>query len=90
MTRDELVATLRRLHDELAQTEQIGPETREAFARVAADIQRLTNPEEPTTAEEARKSHEGLNGLVLEFEAEHPRLAESIGRVADALANLGI
>lgn len=90
MTREELIATLRNLHGELARADSVDASTREAFARVAADIERLTNPEEPTSAEDAQASQEGLTGFINEFEAEHPKLAESIGRVADALQNLGI
>lgn len=90
MTREELITTLRGLHGELAQTESLDAETREAFSRVAADIERLTDPDEPTTEEDAAASREGLNGLLLEFEAEHPKVAEMLGRVADALAGLGI
>jgi hypothetical protein len=90
MTREELIATLRGLHAELSTAESIDPGTREAFAKVAADIERLTDPDEPTTDEDAAASQEGLNGLLLEFEAEHPKLAETLGRLADGLANLGI
>lgn len=90
MERDQLLDTLRRLHQELSQSDSIDAQTREAFDKVAADVERLTDPEQPTTDEEAAESKEGLNGLLSEFEAEHPRLAEMIGRVADGLANLGI
>ena len=90
MTHDELVATLRKLHDELAQADGVDASTREAFARVSADIERLTDPDQPTTPEDAAAGREGLNGLITEFEAEHPHISAMIGRIADALAQLGI
>ncbi|TWT75624.1 hypothetical protein Pla123a_31340 [Posidoniimonas polymericola] len=90
MTHDELVATLNKLQAELAQDDSINASTREAFARVAADIQRVTDPDQPTTDEDAAAGREGLNGMVTEFEVEHPQISAMIGRIADALAQLGI
>lgn len=90
MTRDEMIATLRALHAELADADSVDASTREAFAKVAADIERLTDPEHPSTAAEAEASHEGLSGLILDFETDHPQLAHTLGKLADGLANLGI
>ncbi|MEN1678362.1 MAG: DUF4404 family protein [Planctomycetota bacterium] len=90
MDRDQLLQTLKSLHQQLATVDEIGPETRAALADVAGDLERLLDPEDETTADDVRASSEGVRGYLAEFEAEHPQLAESIGRLADGLASLGI
>lgn len=90
MDRDQLLEAVKRLHEQLAEIDQIGPETRAALADVAADLERLLDPDDETTADDVKTSSEGVRGYLAEFEAEHPQLAESIGRLADGLANLGI
>lgn len=98
MQRDELLQSLRQLHDELAGIEKsdaksgqaIDPQTRAALARVSDELNRLLDPEDETSTEDMETSSEGLRGYLIEFEAEHPRLAETLGRLADGLANLGI
>lgn len=94
MPADDLLESLKSLHEELEQLgdtpTKIDPATRAALAGVAADLNRLLDPEDATTAEDVETSSEGVRGYLLEFEAEHPKLAEALGRLADGLANLGI
>ncbi len=90
MQREELLQALRDLQSELAELEQIDPQTEAALSKVNAEVDRLLDPEDPTTAEDVDTSSNGVRGYLLEFEAEHPRIASLLGQLADGLANLGI
>jgi hypothetical protein len=88
MQKDQLQATLRRLHDELSQTEGVDPETLAHLRELTDQMRRaLDQRHEPTDVE---SSASGLKSLLLKFEADHPQLSATIGRVADALAAMGI
>jgi Domain of unknown function (DUF4404) len=89
MGNERLRSTLRQLHQELAQAEGVDPETLASLQALTDDVERAldTRGEEPANVE-AEAS--GLKDLLLRFEAEHPQLSVAIGRVADALAAMGI
>lgn len=90
MQRAELLAALQQLQDELAQLDQIDPQTQAALSKVNEEVDRLLDPDDPTGADDVDTSSEGLRGYLLELEAEHPRVANLLGQLADGLANLGI
>jgi flagellar motor switch protein FliG len=75
------------LHRELITATSVDPESRRMLGEVLNDIQQLT--EAPARGEAARPG-EQLRAIALRLEAEHPRLANAIGQVSDALAKLGI
>jgi hypothetical protein len=90
MEKHELVEQLAQLHEELARTDCADPATLEQLRTLTADIERLTGEEEAVDADEAEPITSGLRNLLLKFESEHPQLAVAIGKVADALAAIGI
>jgi hypothetical protein len=90
MDRHELVATLAQLHAELSRTDRADPETLELLRNLTSDIDRLLSTDEPVEAADADPVTTGLKDLLLKFEAEHPQLSTAIGKVADALAAIGI
>lgn len=91
MDRQELLKTLQALHADLSTTERVDPQAERLLRKVTADIERLLDEEQPSPEEDDSSSLSGkLQEMVLEWEAEHPRIARVIGQVADALANLGI
>jgi hypothetical protein len=81
--RDEL----ERLQKELSETTTLDPEARELLGEMAADIERLLAQDESGGAEPLA---ERLRAATERFEETHPKLTAVVGRVADALANLGI
>jgi hypothetical protein len=89
MHKGQLQATLRRLHDELSQTQGVDSDTLERLRTLTQDMQQALDKrqEHPTKVE---SSATGLRDFLLKFEAEHPQLSATIGRVADALAAMGI
>ena len=90
MKQDELVARLAELHQELSRTDQVDRETVELLKTLTADIARLSGEKKSLTAAEAEPVTSGLKDFLLKFEAEHPQMAEAVGKVADALAAIGI
>jgi hypothetical protein len=83
MKQDELVARLAELHQELSRTDQIDPETVDMLRTLTADIARLSG-------EQKSLAGTGLKDWLLKLEAEHPQLSVAVGKVADALAAIGI
>ena len=88
MEKHRLQATLKQLHDELAHAEGVDPDTIARLQSLADEIQSALDKGDQE-GYEAESNAKGLKDLLLEYEAEHPQLAVSIGRVVDALAAMG-
>lgn len=88
MERQQLIKTLEQLQDDLAGVEQVDPETLAKLQSLTGDIQRILDDQQES-GEEVGPVSSGLKDLLLRFEADHPQLANSVGRVADALAAMG-
>lgn len=85
----ELKDRLAALHAELARTRSVeDPELRQRLIELLGDITRLLG--KPTTAGEHDSLIEQLDGLAVQFEAEHPALGNAIRQVMDALGKAGI
>lgn len=85
----ELRERLEQLHRELERTGSVDGGSRALLREILDDIRDLLE-----RSEASRHTHlslvERLGEAAREFEESHPRLAATVGRVADALANLGI
>jgi len=92
MERQHLVEMLRQLHAELAQADRADPETLSLLRTLTDDIQRVVGKRQNETksAGEAEPVTRGLKDLLLKFEAEHPELSATVGKIADGLAAMGI
>jgi Domain of unknown function (DUF4404) len=90
MEQHELVTALAQLQAELAKTDQADPEALDRLRKLTAEVDRLVDEREATSQDDAVGVTSGLRDLLLKFEAEHPQLAMTVGKVADALASLGI
>jgi predicted nucleic acid-binding Zn-ribbon protein len=87
--RTRLRETLEELESELEQAEALAPQSRERLAHVLGEVRELLG-EDVEPREEHRSLLDRLREATREFEEEHPALAETVGRVATALSNLGI
>lgn len=85
MPRQQLKDALRALHDELESDQEIQAEDREALLRAANEIQEALTRDDVEPPEE-----ETLSGRVSALIEEHPKFAETLRTVSEALANLGI
>ena len=89
MEKPELIATLRKLHTELSQTDQTDPETVDRLRILTGDIEQLLDRSKNSADAKGTTTH-GLRELLLKFEAEHPQFSELLGRIADGLSRMGI
>ena len=85
MPRQQLQDALDALHQELESGHEMGEEDHKALLQAATEIQDALG--KPT--QDAALS-DRVSGLIEEFEASHPRFAELLANVSEALANLGI
>jgi hypothetical protein len=85
MTNEKLQQLLKELHRELGATEALDQQSRLLIEKVLQDVDRIEGRPEPSADAEA-----SLREVMLRFESEHPRLATTVGQVADALGKLGI
>jgi hypothetical protein len=90
MDKAKLVETLQQLHAELSNRESVEPDTLALMRTVTEDIDRLTDQEAEAEIDDSDPVSSGLRNLVLKFEADHPKLSIAVGKVADALAAMGI
>ena len=85
----ELNDRLAALHAELGRLRSIDdPELRQRLIELLGDITRLLG--KPASAREQHSLIAHLDGLAVQFEAEHPALGNAIRQVVDALAKAGI
>jgi hypothetical protein len=89
MREQELRQLLERLHTELQGADTIDDRSRELLRSVVGDIEDLLERKHEQ-AVQPESIIEQLREAVRAFEKTHPTLTEAIGRVADALAGIGI
>jgi hypothetical protein len=90
MDKQQLAKSLEQLHDQLSRVEQVDSETLARIRTLNDDIDRLLEEGGLDAGSESGPVSSGFRDLVLKFEAEHPQLSVALGRVADALAAMGI
>lgn len=83
MSAEHLRRMLENLHAELQSADPVDERSRQLLREVDTDIQKLL---ERSDAEK----DESLTLRLREFEERHPALTEAVGRVLDALAQMGI
>jgi hypothetical protein len=89
MEKQRLLDTLQELRAELSSAEDVDPETLARLDQLTQDIERQAKRGDDAVARAVEPESGGLKEMLLKFEADHPQLAASIGRVADALAAMG-
>ncbi len=81
---------LEELHSQLESTEAVDDRSRELLAEILGDIQTLLDRSGEAPDDEPEGLVERLREATRNFEESHPTLAAAVGRVANALSNLGI
>ncbi|MGD9634837.1 MAG: DUF4404 family protein [Pirellulales bacterium] len=90
MEQHELTHKLAQLHAEISRADDVNPENLELLRKLTADISRILEQKGEAGSEDSESVTGGLKDLLLKFEADHPELSISLGKVADALAAIGI
>ena len=84
-----LTEILTELHDALeASGDDLAEEVRAELRETAEEIRQALDPSED--AELSVSLQNRLTSVLESFEESHPRLTQAVGRVADALSDLGI
>jgi hypothetical protein len=83
MTTPSVHEAVEKLHAALAESVALTPEQRSELEQVLRDVERALGAREGPLAARA-------SDLTVRFEANHPKLAESIAALARALAGVGI
>jgi hypothetical protein len=101
--RESLQALLARVHERLSEAGSLDADSRELLGQLMADIERAlqtsrgtqtpasarpTTASAPATATDAHTPR--LEALAVQFEADHPALADGLRSLADLLGKAGI
>jgi uncharacterized protein DUF4404 len=90
MDKQRLLQTLDELRAEVSQTESVDPETLSLLESKMRELQRELEKHGAKRVAEIEPAAGGLKDALLKFESEHPQLSVAVGKVADALAAMGI
>jgi hypothetical protein len=91
MSQESLRELLARVHERLNEAGSVDAESRELLGTVMSDIERALGRGGPKAAASSVKANAPrLESLAVQFEADHPALADLLRRIMDALAKAGI
>ena len=89
MDKQQLLTTLKQLHNELKQIESVDENERQILQKLMSGIEKLVEAGDSDQHHVARLD-EGLREGIELLEASHPRVTMLMGQVIDALAKIGI
>ncbi|MCM2373003.1 DUF4404 family protein [Aporhodopirellula aestuarii] len=84
--RTQLEETLDQLRKQLADVESLDPEEREQLEEAVNEIKQSLDRSEVSSQSLAER----LSEATAHFQESHPALTNSVGRIADMLAQMGI
>jgi hypothetical protein len=99
MKPDALRAQLAKLHEELGNMRRVDPRSNQLLGELLQDIKRLLDepPIDAPATQRARFAPPGatslperLENVAVQFEADHPTLAQSVRRLIDLLGKAGL
>lgn len=91
MNQESLRELLARVHERLNQADSVDTESRELLATLMRDIERtLGHGGAKSVPSSAKVNAPRLESLAVQFEADHPGLAELLRQMIDALGKAGI
>ncbi len=88
--KEQLRKHLEALHGELSNTSLVDESSKQLLEEVLEDIRKLLAQAEPPDGDEPDGLADRLRDATRSFEESHPTLSTAVGRVIDALTNLGI
>lgn len=92
---ERLKATIHQLHDELSALDPVDPEVRDLLAEALGDIQSaLKQPSGSVAAVDEASESPSLVARITDaarhFESSHPTLSDTLSKIADLVAQIGI
>jgi DNA-binding transcriptional LysR family regulator len=88
MDKQRLLETLDALRAEIAKSDQVDPAMLAELRSLTNEIRQSDERQTALTTPDS-SAPSGLKNLLLRFEADHPQLSVSVGKVANALAAMG-
>ena len=86
---EDLRQQIETLHAELAKVSSVEPQSRAVLIALLSDITRLLEQSNRISVEQQSLTGR-LDGLAVQFEAEHPALGSALRQVVDTLSKAGI
>jgi DNA repair ATPase RecN len=92
MNKDKIAQLLNQLHEELSDADGVDPALSERLRSATAAIEEALDRDQAIAAEREHPQGmiEQLRDAANQFEDSHPTLTNTVGRIADALSQLGI
>jgi len=90
MDQNSLRARLAKLHAELTAAHREDPAARQSLGEILPDIKRMADQPSGGAPSADASLKDRLEGVAVQFEALHPRLAASARRLIDLLSEAGI
>lgn len=90
MEKQRLLQTLEELRKEVEKAQSVDPETLALLETAMGRLQRELDKHGEKQPEKIEPAAGSLKDALLKFESEHPNLSVAVGKVADALAAMGI
>lgn len=88
--RVQLEQTLNELHSHLADIKTLESDERERLQQAVEEIQQSLDQDDVSSLSLAERLAEGLDEATTQFSEAHPTIANSVGRIADMLSQMGI
>jgi len=86
---EQLKATIAELHDELANIDSLDDETRALLFDAKDEMEAALNPDLPDELE-PQSLTDRFHQAIQEFDESHPTLSRVLGKLIDALGQMGI
>jgi Domain of unknown function (DUF4404) len=90
MEKQRLLQTLEELRSEMEHADSVDPETLALLEKAMRDLQSELDKRGSKRPADVEPASSGLKDALLKFESEHPKFSVAVGKVADALAAMGI
>jgi hypothetical protein len=90
MNQESLRELLAQVHERLRQSGSVDTDSKELLVTVMRDIERTLGSGSSAAARTARTNSPRLESLAVQFEADHPGLAQLLRQIVDALGKAGI
>lgn len=88
MSKEDIREIVRRLHQEVGQTQELDPPSIEALRSIMGEIQELLDKQQEDA--ESSTLSERLSNWISQLEARHPQLTSLLSQVTDRLSDMGI
>lgn len=88
MSKEDIAQSIQALHNEIDQLTTADVTVKEKLLALINDVE--TQMDKPDSAEKKKANLQQLPVLIEQFEADHPKVTASLGRLLNTLSSMGI